>query len=87
MKITAEINSKGKLTGRFQRGDWSKHSKFDNKKAKVFETEKDFDEAIEKHNKSVHEQFYDDVAKAKGFKNSKEMSDCYENYGTEDDLY
>lgn len=57
--ITAKLKN-GKLTGAYQKGDWSKHPLFNERDFKIFNSFKEFEEAL----KNVYLPFSEDEIKA-----------------------
>ena len=52
MNITAILDTHGRLTGQYQKGDWSRHKDFDPTKHIVMDKE-EFDEWVDMQNKDV----------------------------------
>lgn len=72
--ITALLTSDGKLSGRFQRGDYSDHLNFNPATFTVM-TELEFYSQIEKQNSNILS--LNEIAQTKRFKSSKEMLEVY----------
>ena len=69
--VTAELHN-GKFTGRYQKGDFSKHSLFNNANYKVMSKD-DFSEAVKSQNYEVSVITRDELAKAMGYSDAGEM--------------
>jgi hypothetical protein len=70
-KVTAFLDDSGKLTGQFQKGDWSHHRDFDPRQYRVM-TLSEFYKALEEHNEKVRRAWRKETIEdflGKGFPN------------------